>query len=640
MSSDCKGKGLGLAGATFSSNASDVQVISGALLPMEVQALMRYNAIQEGSVPQTVHTDLVLPSRVGTTQVTWSSSNPEILTADGFFTAPETAQEVTLTASAGGLTRDFKVTALPRDLAASLLASYQFEPEDKSISAEGVATVADRSGHGRDMAIMGSAVVDGTLNLRANTVAGFDTNGYGVALADLLDSLRSYTVMVDVNASSLASQPRIYDWGFSSGSSVFLRAEALSAGIKYDGGTTTMTTASTSLAENVACNLAVTFEARDHLTRIYVDGTLVAEGTENTREPYELAQLAACDRNYVGRTQWWDTSYAADNVDFQGTIDNLRVYDIALTNAEIDYILGIEVADEALNVDVSEVIENRGFEGDYGPLADSGAASDRAIYSPEGWVVAYTDRNEWDASIVTSADLLNDEFETVPVCAGGASYRVRQNWGSSTIGLSQELGTLAAGVYELGASIWSSGSGGRAEIYAEVDGLETVGGPLNADMSAWQTAGVDFIVSGFDPVSIGLRAVHESNGSVKFIGFDDVKLYDITTNGTPAQLVALLETMTPGGQLLLSSMPDDEDLATALADAGNASASDGQATLYSLYVNLREAIEDAWDEYTAVQAPLSDAAPSQLYDLSGRALTLPLPRQIYIRAGRKVVSEP
>ena len=40
-------------------------------------------------------------------------------------------------------------------------------------------------------------------------------------------------------------------------------------------------------------------------------------------------------RNYIGRTQWWDSSVAADNQDFRGTINSLALYDTALTAAEL-----------------------------------------------------------------------------------------------------------------------------------------------------------------------------------------------------------------------------------------------------------------------------------------------------------------
>lgn len=56
------------------------------------------------------------------------------------------------------------------------------------------------------------------------------------------------------------------------------------------------------------------------------------------QEPWELAAYAADIRNYVGRTQWWDGSYAADNVDFSGLIDDFSIFDIALADDEVQNI--------------------------------------------------------------------------------------------------------------------------------------------------------------------------------------------------------------------------------------------------------------------------------------------------------------
>ena len=44
-------------------------------------------------------------------------------------------------------------------------------------------------------------------------------------------------------------------------------------------------------------------------------------------------------RNYIGRTQWWDSSVANDNADYCGTMDDFRLYNIALTEEEIQALM-------------------------------------------------------------------------------------------------------------------------------------------------------------------------------------------------------------------------------------------------------------------------------------------------------------
>ena len=79
----------------------------------------------------------------------------------------------------------------------------------------------------------------------------------------------------------------------------------------------------------------MTFDAATKKTCLYVNGKLDAEGTANQSEPYQLTEAGSDTRNYIGRTQWWDSNVKADNVDFVGTISGFRLYDIALTRDEI-----------------------------------------------------------------------------------------------------------------------------------------------------------------------------------------------------------------------------------------------------------------------------------------------------------------
>jgi hypothetical protein len=98
---------------------------------------------------------------------------------------------------------------------------------------------------------------------------------------------------------------------------------------------TALINASGTIPVNAETQLAVSFDATTKTTRIYSNGSQVATGTNITYEPWQLYAIAADNRNYIGRTQWWDSSVAADNVDFKGTIDAFMLYNIALTPEEI-----------------------------------------------------------------------------------------------------------------------------------------------------------------------------------------------------------------------------------------------------------------------------------------------------------------
>ncbi len=288
------------------------------------------------TVPAEIYTDLLLPeSTSASTPLQWTSSNPDVLSGSGLVTLPiAEAVSVTLTATASSSERTFEVNVMPREPARNLQLFYTFEAEDM-FNVGTTRRLTDHSGHERHGQLMGKAVADGTLNLTANTATGFSGNGYLLVPKGTLDSLRSYTVMFTARPSSLDKQPRFYDFGAASGHSLFLRANALAVGVKYNSGTTTLLNAPKQLSTGMEQQLTVTFDARTHTTRLYVNGELATEGTGLTYEPCELARLKADTRNYLGRTQWWDSSVKNDNPDYCGTMDNFRLYGMSLTPDEI-----------------------------------------------------------------------------------------------------------------------------------------------------------------------------------------------------------------------------------------------------------------------------------------------------------------
>ena len=146
--------------------------------------------------------------------------------------------------------------------------------------------------------------------------------------------------MVDANLSNRGKMPRFYDFGSNSGNSIFCRINGnfyYGAGEKYAGGSTLMVEATANaIALNTTTTIVVTFDAATHTTTIYADGKKVAQGTKITYEPWQAAPAGEDSRNYIGRTQWWDNN--SDNGDVCGTIDNFRLYNIALTAEELSEI--------------------------------------------------------------------------------------------------------------------------------------------------------------------------------------------------------------------------------------------------------------------------------------------------------------
>ena len=187
----------------------------------------------------------------------------------------------------------------------------------------------------------------------------------------------------------------------------------------------------------------------------------------------------------------------------------------------------------ALNADLPTSLRNADFEGKYSPMPASGVTSDRAIYLPEGWTIDYTGRNENDLTALKAGDLYFDRFfasRPSPSTDSRQTYWVRQNWGASTIILKQEL-LLPAGHYTLTADVWKSGLGGDAYLQVINQDGPTHQAPTVDNKEAWQPMSVDFLSDGQASTTVALVAMHNSNGSEKIIGFDNVRLTRNTVEG-------------------------------------------------------------------------------------------------------------
>ena len=441
-------------------------------------------ALQSITLPSETRTDLVLPTEVYAQTVSWQTSDARAIGADGILASLSADTDVTLTATVGTESRSFKVKALARDIAKNL----RYE--------------------------------NSHLDLSANTATGFATNSFGLAPQGLLDGLRSYTFLATVSMTTATKQPRIYDFGSASGNSLFLRAAPLAAGVKFNGGATTMVSGKTPLATGRKYKLAVSYSAATRTTTIYIDGEKDASGTTNQTEGWQLCQTAPDTRNYIGRTQWWDSGVAADNQDFCGTIDDFRLYDTALTREEICGQQDIPFVQEEL----PETLVNGDFEGSYSVQQGSGVNSDRAIYVPEGWTVDRATPDVNDITALKSGDLYFDRFFgslPAPTADSKQSYWIRQNWGTPTLTLSQRL-RLPRGSYSLTASVWQSGLGGSAQVAAATEDGDAVKSGALTNKTEWQQVELLFQSDGQAATTIFLKATHTAAGSEKIIGFDNI----------------------------------------------------------------------------------------------------------------------
>jgi len=448
------------------------------------------------ALPTVTWSDLVLPTKMGEATITWESSHEPVLSATGVVNQSKVTRadgrEVTLTATVGNQKRYFKVRVMPRDLPKNLLYS-----EDN-------------------------------IDMTWNTPSGFSTNTTVTAPSEMLDNLRSYTFLLKVNATAFGNNPRFYDFGSGSGNSIFLRAEPLSVGFKYNGGTTTLMNSSTTLSTNKEYSLAVTYSADTKTTTLYIDGEVDLRGADIAYEAYQLYQVAKDSRNYIGRTQWWDGAYANDNVDYQGKMDGFRLYNTCLSRQEICELQGLDYS----QTQAPSELQNPDFEATYSVMSGSGVNSDRAIYQPQGWSIEYTSRNENDLTALKSGDFYYSNFFASlakPINGGKQTYWIRQNWGTSTITLHQTI-CLPAGKYRLTADVWKSGMGGDISVNVVGESGTLASSPSLENKEAWQKVDFTFDTDGTN-ITVNLSAIHNTNGCVKIIGFDNISITPTEEDG-------------------------------------------------------------------------------------------------------------
>ena len=304
----------------------------------EIRVRVRDNSIDNIMVPEEIYSDILLPQQTDEgNAIVWTSSDKGVVSGNGLTELGDEDKPVTLTATVGTTKKSFNVLLKARNPWKNLQLLYKFNDEDV-YKDNGITLIKDYSEYQRNAVLMGEygKVKDNVLDLTGNKPYDFNNNSYLVVPDHLLDSLRSYTVAFMAKPISLDRQPRFYDFGAQTGNSIFLRANKLAAGYKYNGGTTTLVNSDVQLDTGTELHIAVTFNAKSKTTKVYVNDRFVAVSYNIIREPYEITRLASDSRNYIGRTQWWDTNVANDNLDYQGYIDEFHLFSMELNEQEIN----------------------------------------------------------------------------------------------------------------------------------------------------------------------------------------------------------------------------------------------------------------------------------------------------------------
>lgn len=158
------------------------------------------------------------------------------------------------------------------------------------------------------------------------------------------------------------------------------------------------------------------------------------------------------------------------------------------------------------------------------------------LASPQGWTVGGTSVT----SLLVTADCYADnnfgQFGTL--ADGSQAYYLRMGWSTGSTTLSQVIGTLPAGTWELSAQVKTGYANSASSSYTLSAGGETAGGAFVQGSSGfmpanpWVTAKVRFVVAEAGSVTVSLTADWLSGGSC--VAIDNFRLVKVSDSTTPA----------------------------------------------------------------------------------------------------------
>jgi len=204
------------------------------------------------------------------------------------------------------------------------------------------ATLADATGNGNAATLAGAAAL--VAGRRGNAVKF--SGGHAALPAGIVSGLADFTIAAWVKPESIATWQRIFDFGSSTTSYMFLTTRpSTTGGLRFaitTGSGEQQVNTSATLAVGVWQHVAVTL--RGSTATIYLNGTAVGTNTGVTLRPSSLGQST---NNFIGRSQFTaDPALAA-------SIDDFRIYSRSLTAAEVQ---GLAAPDVTLTVAAGQTV--------------------------------------------------------------------------------------------------------------------------------------------------------------------------------------------------------------------------------------------------------------------------------------------
>ncbi|MBR5535838.1 MAG: MucBP domain-containing protein [Clostridia bacterium] len=269
--------------------------------------------------------------------ITWECSDENVLDGDGNFTAPETTKNIDLVATIECNGETTTVTKRMKAIGGNivndgLIMYYDFEKTAKN-------TVYDNSQKSivYDATSSGVTYVDGF----AQFAGGDSVIKLPLNYAQELTGSYSVSMWVkpDESIATNAALFRFFDFGGGTTNSQFLAYVPSSGQLSFMDRGTSGSISKWALLTNVdglidtwtLLSLVYDFTNKPATAKLYVNGELVATSDNDTLTKSVFEQVgASSDQGYIGRTQWMN----ADNPDFVGFMDDVRIYNRAITASE------------------------------------------------------------------------------------------------------------------------------------------------------------------------------------------------------------------------------------------------------------------------------------------------------------------
>ncbi len=196
--------------------------------------------------------------------------------------------------------------------------------------------VTDGSGNALDGTLIGEPnYVTGPFPAygQALLLNGADDNHVELPIGPAIGTMTDCTIATWVNWDSSSMWARILDFGSGTPTYIFLCPRAnsnnLRVAIKVNNSAEDIAEAPFRLPRNQWVHVAVVFDATAMSMSLYVDGELVGANENLNFLPMDMGETT---QNYIGKSQWPDPLYV-------GSIDELRIYDKALTPGELRFLV-------------------------------------------------------------------------------------------------------------------------------------------------------------------------------------------------------------------------------------------------------------------------------------------------------------